>query len=35
MKKQEIRAKFELQNLGDYELIYPPQESLKEYYKNL
>jgi len=27
LKKQEIRNKFEQQNLGDYELIFPPQSS--------
>lgn len=35
-KKQEIRHKFEMQNLGDFELIYPPEkQSLQSYYKTL
>lgn len=35
-KKQEIRNKFEQQNLGDYELIFPPQSSaLQQEYKIL
>lgn len=36
-KRLEIRNKYEMQNLGDFELIYPPQnkESLLSYYRTL
>jgi len=36
-KRLEIRNRFEMQNLGDFELIYPPQnkESLLTYYRTL
>ena len=36
LRKETIRNKFEMRNLGDYELIYPPSsEKLKEYYQPL
>ncbi len=35
-KKQEIRNKFEMQNLGDFKLVYPPQQPKQlEYYQTL
>ena len=35
-KKQELRSKYEMNNLGGFELIYPPEkESLYDYYKGM